>query len=138
MKGPLSCVIVKTTMTDAAGGASAPAGTDNAGGGGAEAAAGTTAPEAANKIAPPVEPAPGGEGGEGGKPKGTTAAEQAARAIRADRTAENPQQSLLDALDDYMVLCGGQPLAEVRCRVFLGVALAPSPLPHDVSLCVVV
>jgi hypothetical protein len=40
--------------------------------------------------------------------------EQHARAIRADRGAENPEQSLLDALADYMVLCGGDALAEVR------------------------
>ena len=40
--------------------------------------------------------------------------EQHARAIRADRNADDPEQSLLDALEDYMVLCGGDPLADVR------------------------
>ena len=30
--------------------------------------------------------------------------EQQAKKIRADRSAEDPQQSLLDALGDYMVL----------------------------------
>lgn len=39
---------------------------------------------------------------------------QHARAIRASRSAENPEQSLLDALEDYMILCGGDPLGEVR------------------------
>ena len=40
--------------------------------------------------------------------------EQQAKKIRADRSAEDPQQSLLDALGDYMVLCGGDPLEDVR------------------------
>lgn len=40
--------------------------------------------------------------------------EQHARAIRADRNADDPAQSLLDALEDYMVLCGGDHLADVR------------------------
>ena len=34
--------------------------------------------------------------------------EAQARSIRADRNAENPEQSLLDALEDYMILCGGE------------------------------
>ena len=33
-----------------------------------------------------------------------------ARGIRADRSADDPKQSLLDALGDYMVLCGGDPI----------------------------
>ena len=58
--------------------------------------------------------------GEGWKPNATVVVEPkevAARSIRADRHAENPEQSLLDALDDYMVLCGGERLAEVRFRL---------------------
>ena len=38
--------------------------------------------------------------------------EAQARSIRADRNAENPEQSLLDALEDYMILCGGDPLED--------------------------
>mgnify|MGYP001971375429 CR=1 FL=1 len=38
--------------------------------------------------------------------------EQHARAIRADRGADDPERSLLDALDDYVVLCGGEPLED--------------------------
>jgi hypothetical protein len=84
---------------------------------------GAGAPAEAPKIEPVAAPGGGGTDNEGGgKPKGTPdddeskkkAKEQAAKAIRADRSAENPEQSLLDALDDYMVLCGGDPLAEVR------------------------
>jgi len=33
-----------------------------------------------------------------------------ARGIRADRTADDPKRSLLEALGDYMVLCGGDPI----------------------------
>lgn len=44
-------------------------------------------------------------------PKGSNADEKQkehlARGIRADRNADDPKQSLLDALGDYMVLCGG-------------------------------
>ena len=44
--------------------------------------------------------------------------EQHARAIRADRGGENPEQSLLDALEDYIILCGGEPLEDVsRLRI---------------------
>ena len=36
--------------------------------------------------------------------------ELVARGIRADRTADDPKRSLLEALGDYMVLCGGDPI----------------------------
>lgn len=48
--------------------------------------------------------------------------EQHARAIRADRGSENPEQSLLDALEDYIVLCGGEPLEDVS-RLRIDIAL---------------
>ena len=48
--------------------------------------------------------------------------EQHARAIRADRGGENPEQSLLDALEDYIILCGGEPLEDVS-RLRIDIAL---------------
>ena len=54
--------------------------------------------------------------------------EAQARSIRADRNAENPEQSLLDALEDYMILCGGDPLEDVSDP---RVDIAPQSPPRD-------
>ena len=56
--------------------------------------------------------------------------EAQARSIRADRNAENPEQSLLDALEDYMILCGGDPLEDVSDP---RVDIAPQSSPRDLA-----